>query len=224
MALELETVELGPGDARRSIIWLHGLGADGHDFEPLAPQLRLAHLDVRFVFPHAPVRPVTLNGGYRMRAWFDIVSIDRSGPLDRDGLLEAMGGIDALIAREQERGVAPDDIVLAGFSQGGALALSTALRSKVRFAGILGLSTFLMSPEAVQLPFETVNHATPLFLAHGRHDPIVPLELGRATRDYLGQQGFHPEWHEYDMPHAVCPEEIADLRVFLLHAFGADDA
>ena len=150
MALKLETVEHGPADATHSIIWLHGLGADGHDFEPVIPELALpADLAVRFVFPHAPVRPVTLNGGYRMRAWFDIKSIDRNGPLDREGLLEAMGGVEALIAREVERGVPATRIVLAGFSQGGALALSAALRSEQRFAGILGLSTFLMTPEAV---------------------------------------------------------------------------
>lgn len=217
MSLNLETVEHGPADATHSIIWLHGLGADGHDFEPVIPELALPReLAVRFVFPHAPVRPVTLNGGYRMRAWFDIKSIDRNGPLDRDGLLEAMGGVDALVAREIERGVPVERIVLAGFSQGGALALSSALRSEKRFAGILGLSTFLMSPEAVELPFGKANHATPLFLAHGRQDPVVPYSLGLATRDYLVKEGYAPEWHEYDMPHSVCAAELQDIRAFLL--------
>lgn len=223
MTRELETVELGPSAARCSIIWLHGLGADGHDFEPLAPQLRLEHLDVRFVFPHAPVRPVTLNGGYPMRAWFDLAGIERDGPLDRDGLLAAMAAVEALIAREQERGVEAGNIVLAGFSQGGALALTTALRSKTRLAGIMGLSTFLMSPQSVDLSFEAANRDTPLFMAHGRQDPIVPIELGRETRDYLAKDGFSPEWHEYDMPHAVGPEEIGDIRAFLLRILEKSD-
>lgn len=213
MTLQLETVEHGPADATHSIIWLHGLGADGHDFEPIVPQLGLSK--VRYVFPHAPVRPVTLNGGYRMRAWFDLVSLERDGPLDREGLLESMAAIEALIDREDERGVPSERVVLAGFSQGGALALSTALRAERKFAAIIGLSTFLMSPEVVQMDFKPVNRATPLFLAHGRHDPVVALELGRATRDYLKGEGFAPEWHEYDMPHAVCMEEIADLKAFL---------
>ncbi|MBW3566370.1 MAG: carboxylesterase [Proteobacteria bacterium] len=219
MAPKLETVEHGPANAKHSILWLHGLGADGHDFEPVIPELALPpSLEVRFVFPHAPVRPVTLNGGYRMRAWFDLKSIDRNGPLDREGLLEAMGCVDELIAREAERGVPAERLVLAGFSQGGALALSSALRSERKLAGILGLSTFLMSPEAVALPFTEINHATPMFLAHGRQDTVVPFALGRATRDYLVSEGFSPEWHEYDMPHSVCAEEIRDIRTFLLNA------
>lgn len=219
MKSELEFVEHGTDDAQHSIIWLHGLGADGHDFEPIIPQLALPG-SVRFVFPHAPVRPVTLNGGYRMRAWFDITTIDRKGPLDRDGLLESMTAIEALIKSEIDRGVPAERIVLAGFSQGGALALSTALRSERRFAGIIGLSTFLMSPEVVQLPFHDANHATPMLLAHGRQDPIVPIELGRHTRDYLKEQGFDPQWREYDMPHAVCAEEIRDIREFLVEVIG----
>ena len=219
--MQLETVEHGPADAVHSIIWLHGLGADGHDFEPIIPELALPPaLKVRYLFPHAPVRPVTLNGGYRMRAWFDIIGIDRNGPLDREGLLQAMTGVEALIAREAERGVPAARIVLAGFSQGGALALSTALRSEQRFAAILGLSTFLMSPEAIELPFAKTNHATPLFLAHGRQDPVVPYSLGAATRDYLQEEGFLPEWHEYDMPHSVCSEEVRAIRAFLLKALG----
>ncbi|HEX7030740.1 MAG TPA: alpha/beta fold hydrolase [Gammaproteobacteria bacterium] len=217
MALALETVEHGPAEARHAVIWLHGLGADGHDFEPLVPELALpATLAVRFIFPHAPVRPVTLNNGYRMRAWFDLASLERDGPLDREGVLEAMDAIDALIAREIERGVPAENLVLAGFSQGGALALSTALRSEHRLAGVLGLSTFLMSPESMQMSFSGANRGTPLFLAHGRQDPVVSLQLGVATRDYLKAEGFAPEWHEYDMPHAVCGEEIADVREFLL--------
>ena len=220
MSLALETVEHGPTDARHTIIWLHGLGADGHDFEPVIPELALpADLAVRFVFPHAPVRPVTLNNGYEMRAWFDLVSLDRNGPLDREGVFEAMDAVDALIAREIERGVATENIVLAGFSQGGALALSAALRGEHRLAGVIGLSTFLMSPETLEMAFSKTNQATPLFLAHGRQDPVVSLQLGIATRDYLKAEGFAPEWHEYDMPHSVCGEEIAEVREFLLKAF-----
>jgi len=217
MSLTLETVEHGPANASHSIIWLHGLGADGHDFEPVIPELDLpSAFAVRFIFPHAPVRAVTLNNGYRMRAWFDIRSIDRNAPLDREGLLEAMSGVDALIAREAERGVPAERLLLAGFSQGGALALSSALRSEQRFAGILGLSTFLISPAAVALPFSRANHGTPIFLAHGRQDAVVPFALGRETHDYLEAEGFAPEWHEYDMPHSVCAAEIKDVREFLL--------
>ncbi|HEX7047244.1 MAG TPA: alpha/beta fold hydrolase [Gammaproteobacteria bacterium] len=220
MTLALETVEHGPAEARHAIIWLHGLGADGHDFEPVIPELALpAELAVRFVFPHAPVRPVTLNNGYEMRAWFDLVSLDRNGPLDREGVLEAMDAIDALIAREIERGVTAENIVLAGLSQGGALALCTALRGEHRLAGIIGLSTFLMSPASLEMSFSKTNQATPLLLAHGRQDPVVSLQLGIATRDYLKSEGFNPEWHEYDMPHSVCSEELTDVREFLLRAF-----
>lgn len=220
MALELETVEHGTTQARRAIIWLHGLGADGHDFAPVIPELALpADLAVRFVFPHAPVRPVTLNGGYRMRAWFDITSLERKGPLDGKGLSEAMAAVNALIAREGERGVPAERIVLAGFSQGGALALATALAGERRLAGILGLSTFLMTPEATGMAFSDANRKTPLLLAHGRQDPIVPLALGIETCDYLKAEGFAPEWREYDMPHSVCAEEVRDVREFLLKAF-----
>lgn len=220
MTLELETVEHGAADARHVIIWLHGLGADGHDFAPIIPELALpADLAVRFVFPHAPVRPVTLNGGYRMRAWFDITSLERKGPLDGKGLREAMQAVDALIARETARGVPAERIVLAGFSQGGALALATALAGEHRLAGILGLSTFLMAPEATGMAFSAANRATPLLLAHGRQDSVVPLALGIETRDYLRAEGFAPEWREYDMPHSVCAAEIRDVRDFLMKAF-----
>lgn len=217
MSLEFETVEHGPANAGSSIIWLHGLGADGHDFEALIPELALpADRAVRFIFPHAPVRPVTLNGGYRMRAWFDITSLERKGPLDIEGLREAMTGIDALVAREAKRGVPAERIVLAGFSQGGALALAAALSGERRFAAILGLSTFLMAPEATGMRFGIANRDTPLLLAHGRQDPVVPLALGVETRDYLRAEGFSPEWREYDMPHSVCAAEIRDIRAFLL--------
>lgn len=220
MSRELQTVEHGPAAAEHTIIWLHGLGADGHDFEPLIPELALpAELAVRFIFPHAPVRPVTLNGGYRMRAWFDITSLERKGPLDREGLFKAMAAIDALIAREGERGVPAERIALAGFSQGGALALAAALAGSHRLACVLGLSTFLMSPEATGMHFNPGNRDIPLFLAHGRQDPVVPLALGIETRDYLEAEGYAPQWHEYDMPHSVCAEEVVAARNFLVKAF-----
>ncbi len=211
--MNFDTVEHGPGDARHSIIWLHGLGADGHDFEPIVPELALP--DVRYVFPHAPVRPVTLNNGYRMRAWFDLQGIDRKGPLDREGLEASMRLVEGLIAREIERGVPAERIVLAGFSQGGALALCVALTTAHRLAAVIGLSTFLMDPEVAGLEPADANRATPFFLAHGRQDPVVPFEFGLATRDWLAAQGFNVSWHEYDMPHTVSPQEVAALREFL---------
>lgn len=217
MAQVLETVEHGPEDANWSVLWLHGLGADGHDFEPLIPELHLPDdLRVRFVFPHAPVRPVTMNGGYAMRAWFDIISLDRNGPLDRAGLHEGMAAVDALLEREAARGVPSEHVVLAGFSQGGALALASALSSSRRLAAVLGLSTFLMSPDTAGLVASKINLETPLFLAHGRQDPVVPFALGEAMRDWLEQQGYAPQWHAYDMPHSVCAAEIGDIRNFLL--------
>lgn len=215
--MNFDTVEQGPAAARHSIIWLHGLGADGHDFAPIVPELGLPP-DVRFVFPHAPVRPVTWNNGYRMRAWFDLHGIDRNGPLDREGLAESMQLVEALITREIERGVPAERIVLAGFSQGGALALCVALTTAHRLAAVVGLSTFLMNPELAGLEPAPTNRATPFFLAHGRQDPVVPFAFGAETRDWLMDQGFDVAWQEYDMPHTVSPQEIAAVRAFLLGA------
>lgn len=215
-AIEIVT---GDGAPQGSIIWLHGLGADGHDFEPIVPELRLPpELGLRFVFPHAPVRPVTLNGGMAMRAWFDIVSLDRNGPADEAGILASIAELERLIVREQERGIAADRIVIAGFSQGGAIALHTALRTTARLAGVMGLSAYL--PSGATLKEEMRASDLPAFMAHGVLDPVLPLALGREAADVLVANGFDVEWHDYPMAHSVCAAEINDIRGWLLAVFG----
>jgi phospholipase/carboxylesterase len=210
-ALEIESAP-SPDAA---VLWLHGLGADGHDFEPLVPQLRLPPgLRVRFVFPHAPVRPVTLNMGMRMRAWYDILQLG-GGREDDAGIRESQALLEALIARECRRGVAAQRIVLAGFSQGGAVALHTGLRHAERLAGILALSTYLPLAASVAVERSAANAGVPLFMAHGRFDDIIPLERARQSRALLEGLGCKVEWHEYAMPHAVCGEEIADIAAWL---------
>jgi phospholipase/carboxylesterase len=180
-----------------------------------------ASASVRWVFPHAPVRPVTINGGVRMRAWFDVVALDRSAPEDEAGIRESGQAIGALVRRERERGVAADRIVLAGFSQGGAMALFAALRWPERLAGVVALSTYL--PLAATLPAEAhpANAGVPVFMAHGTFDPIVPPTLGERSRDLLRERGHDVEWHAYPMPHSVCADEVQDLRAFLLRALPA---
>lgn len=220
-----ETVEVEPSaDPVGSVVWLHGLGADGHDFEALVPELRLpATLPLRFVFPHAPVRPVTINGGMAMRAWYDIASLDKDGPQDEQGIRESARLLEALIAREQERGLDASQIAVAGFSQGGAIAMHMAIRHEQRLAGLLALSTWL--PLASSLPVEVQQNTAsqprdlPVFLAHGTFDPMLPLALGQEAGERLRALGFTVEWHEYPMQHAVCPEEIADIRAWLIDVF-----
>jgi phospholipase/carboxylesterase len=217
--MTLQTLEHETGDAPRfTVIVLHGLGADGHDFEPLARELDLSAAGpVRFVFPHAPVRPVTLNGGMAMRAWYDILGLDftQRGE-DEPGLRASQAEVEALIAQEKARGMPASRIVLAGFSQGCAMALLTGLRHEERLAGIAGMSGYL--PLALQTASErhAANADTPVFLAHGRLDPVVPFAAGMATREALRMLGHPVEWHEYAMPHSVCAEEIADLNAWLL--------
>ena len=217
----LPAVEIGAGDADASVIWLHGLGADGHDFAPIVAELALPEtLAVRFVLPHAPQRPVTINNGYVMPAWYDIRGTDFTATEDAEGIERTRRHIEALIARERQRGVSAERIVLAGFSQGGAIALHTGLRHPERLAGILALSTYL--PLADRLPHERhpANADTPIFMAHGRHDPIVPLPLADASRQRLEALGYAIEWHTYPMEHSVCPDEIADIRAWLLRILG----
>ncbi|MDX1515408.1 MAG: alpha/beta hydrolase-fold protein [Woeseiaceae bacterium] len=219
-----DTVELETGpEPRGSIIWLHGLGADGHDFEPVVPELRLpASLPLRFVFPHAPVRPVTVNGGMAMRAWYDIVSLDADGRADEAGIRDSSAILDALVAREVERGLSRADVVLAGFSQGGAVALFNALTTPHRYAGVMALSTYLPLPSVVAEEAQG-DASVPVFMAHGTMDPMVPLAGGRHARQVLEAHGYDVEWHEYPMMHAVCPREIADIRGWLLRTYGVDD-
>ena len=210
----LPCVEIEPrGEARASIVWLHGLGANGHDFEPIVPLLELD--DVRFVFPHAPSIPVTINGGFVMPAWYDITELALKRGHDADGILRSAQQVRDLVARENERGVPCERIVLAGFSQGGAIATHVALRHDERLAGLVALSTYLVLGERLDAERSDVNHALPVFQGHGTHDPMVLLDRGEALRDRLVELGHPVAWHTYPMQHAVCPQEIADLRDWL---------
>ena len=213
-------VETGPGPVG-SVIWLHGLGADGHDFEPLVPELRLpADLPLRFIFPHAPVRPVTLNNGYPMRAWFDIVKIGLNQPRDIAGMQASRASVEALIAREEERGISAARTVLAGFSQGGAVALYSGLQHADKLAGIMALSTYLPLGEGMDFAIAPANALTPIFYGHGTQDPVVPLQLGEYTRNWLTRQGCMVNWHGYPMPHSVSAEEVAHIRAWLISVLG----
>ena len=215
----LETVEVTTGDIPSgSVIWLHGLGADGHDFEPVVPELRLpADLSLRFVFPHAPMRPVTLNGGMRMRAWYDILSLDAEGRADAAGVKESTELVEGLISREADRGIASERVVVAGFSQGGAIAINTVLQAKTKFAGLMALSTYIALPQAVE--YDSGDPSLPVFMAHGSFDPMIPVAWGRASAEKLEDSGFRVAWHEYPMAHAVCPQEIGDISGWLTTVF-----
>jgi phospholipase/carboxylesterase len=214
--LETIDIETGPGP-RTSIIWLHGLGADGNDFVPVAQELDLAAAGpVRFVFPHAPVMPVTINGGYRMRAWYDVLAGDLRQRQDEQGLRRSQAQVEEVIAREKERGTPANRIVLAGFSQGCAMVLLTGLRHAERLAGIVGMSGYLPLADMTDQERTDANRLTPIFLAHGTMDPIVPLEASEMSRDALAALGYDVQWHSYPMPHSVCMEEIRDLNAWLL--------
>jgi len=199
-----------------SVIWLHGLGADGHDFAPIVPELvDPAWPALRFVFPHAPVRPVTINNGMSMRAWYDIIGFDAHARQDEAGIRASIGEVEALIAREHARGVPSERIVLAGFSQGGAIALAAGLCHANKLAGIVALSTYLPIASTLAAERSAANAATPIFQAHGSADPVVALPRGSASRDALQALGYAVDWHTYPMAHAVCAEEIDDLRRWL---------
>ena len=216
----LPHITLESGDSpQHSIIWMHGLGADGEDFVPVAEQMPLP-VAVRYVFPHAPMQPVTINGGYVMRAWYDIIATNIGAQQDEAGIRNSQAEIEKLIAQERERGVAAENIYLAGFSQGGAIALHTGIRHAERLGGIIALSTYL--PLAQTLPQEAsaACRELPIFMAHGSGDPIVPYELGRASADKLEGWGYPLDWHEYEMPHSVCMEEIGDLASWLGRQLG----
>ncbi|EIL89794.1 alpha/beta hydrolase [Rhodanobacter spathiphylli] len=199
-----------------SIIWLHGLGADGHDFAPIVPELvDPAWPALRFVFPHAPVRPVTINNGMSMRAWYDITGFDLTSRQDEAGIRASIAETEALIAREHERGVPSERIILAGFSQGGAIALSAGVRHAQKLAGIVALSTYLPISATVAGERHAANAATPIFWGHGTADPVVVLQRGSDSRNALQALGYTVDWHTYPMAHAVCAEEIGDLRHWL---------
>jgi len=210
-----DAVTLEPrAPARAAVVWLHGLGADGHDFVPVVGELGLPDdLPVRFVFPHAPVRPVSINAGMRMRAWYDIAPDMRRQ--DESGIRESARTIEALLEREQQGGVPSDRIVLAGFSQGGAITLHTGLRYPKPLAGLLALSTYLPLGDHFHGEARPERRDTPVFMCHGEQDPMLPLALGRWSRDLLQQAGYDVTWREYPMAHQVCAEEIADIGAWL---------
>jgi phospholipase/carboxylesterase len=207
-----------------SVIWLHGLGADGNDFAPVVPELvRPDWPALRFVFPHAKVRPVTINGGVPMRAWYDIVSLQIDQRADETGVRESIAEVDALIARERDRGVPPQRVILAGFSQGGAIALAAGLRREAGLAGIVGLSTYLPMAPKTAAELTAAGKRTPVFLGHGTQDPVVGLGLGQRSREVLEQLGVAVDWHRYLMQHSVCAEEIRDLGDWMSRRFQAQD-
>ena len=214
----LDAVEVEPkAAADAAVVLMHGLGADGHDFESIVPELRLpASPSVRWVFPNAPVRPVTINAGCRMRAWYDIVGLDRRAPEDEAGIRDSARAVLDLMRRERERGIDSSRIVVAGFSQGGAMALFAALRWPERLAGIAALSTYLPLAATLEQEAHPANAAVPIFMAHGTYDSVVSPELGRSSRDHLRSRGYDVEWHDYPIPHSLSAEEVADLRAWLL--------
>ena len=202
--------------AAAAVVWLHGLGADGHDFEPVAAELGRGGLDdVRFVFPHAPVRPVTINGGMAMRAWYDIAGTDFDRRADEEGVRGSAGIARALVDEQIARGLAPERVVLAGFSQGGAIALYAGLRFPFRIAGILALSTYLPAPGSLATQAHDANRDVPIFLAHGSQDPVIALALSERSRAALAALGYVVEVHTYPMPHSVCAEEVRDVANWL---------
>jgi phospholipase/carboxylesterase len=212
MADLMQAVEINSApNPQAAVIWLHGLGADGHDFEPIVPELRLTK-PVRFVFPHAPVRPVTINQGMRMRAWYDILQFG-PGPEDDAGVRASQKLVDELIAAEKKRGMTK--IVLAGFSQGGAIALQSALRHPERLAGVLALSTYLPLNASLQAERSAANRDVPIFMAHGQYDDIIPLSRAEQSRQILERLDYKVAWHVYPMAHSVCPEELEDISAFL---------
>ncbi|TNF97777.1 MAG: carboxylesterase [Gammaproteobacteria bacterium] len=200
------------------VIWLHGLGADGHDFEDIVPQLMLpTSLSIRFLFPDAPFRSVTINGGYMMRAWYDIFEdFSENAEQDRQGIIETCQVMSLLIDQQIEGGIDSQRIILAGFSQGGAIALYTGLNLNKPLAGILALSSYLPLANELPCPIKSSNKNVDIFMGHGKQDPLVPFQYGFSTKEHLGKCGPTVDWHEYDMQHSVCAEEIMDIREWLI--------
>jgi phospholipase/carboxylesterase len=221
----LEAIEIETGDKpAAAVIWMHGLGADGNDFVPIVHELDLSGAPaIRFVFPHAPMQPVSINNGYIMRAWYDVKGGDlegRSKQADEKGVRASQAAIEALIERETVRGIAAENIVLAGFSQGGAIALQTGLRYSKKLAGVMALSTYLPLAETLANEASQANRGTPIFMAHGTDDGVIPLEMAARSRDVLVQHGYHVEWREYPMAHSVALEEIRDIAQWLKKVLG----
>lgn len=202
------------------IIWLHGLGADGYDFKDITSQLRLpSSLNVKFIFPHAPIRPVTLNQGFEMRAWYDIYGLSAHSPEDKPGIQASQSSIEALVQNQIDAGIPAKAIFLGGFSQGGAMALTVGVRFKQALAGIMGLSTYLPMATALQSEKNLQNQATPILLTHGVHDDILPLSWGLSTKEILEKSGYSVDWKTYNMAHQICLEEVNDIRSWVLGLF-----
>lgn len=217
--VEIETAS----NPTASVIWLHGLGADGNDFVPVVPELKLpATLALRFLFPHAPVRKVTINSGMAMRAWYDIAAADLNSRADITGVRQSQAQVEALIAREKTRGIAASRIVLAGFSQGGAIALYTAIRHQERLAGVIALSTYLVNADRLADEAAAINRDLPIFMAHGTADPVVRFEWGDASRRALVASGYRVDWHTYRMEHSVCMEEIEAIGPWLVRTLSGE--
>jgi phospholipase/carboxylesterase len=213
--LETIQIETAPNPTV-AVIWLHGLGADGNDFVPIVHEIDLTGCPaIRFVFPHAPTMPVTINGGYVMRAWYDILGTDIAKREDEAGLRKSQEAVERLIAQEKARGIPADRIILAGFSQGCAMTLQTGLRHPEKLAGLLCLSGYVPLHTLIEAERHAANHDTPIFLAHGRGDPVIPIDRAERSRDILQSLGHQVEWHEYMMPHSVCAEEIDDIGAWL---------
>jgi phospholipase/carboxylesterase len=205
-----------------AVIWMHGLGADGHDFEPIVPELGLpTRQAIRFLFPHAPLRPVTINQGHVMRAWYDIRALAGVRREDEAGVRQSAQQVEALMERERQRGIAPGRLVLAGFSQGGAMALHVGLRHRERLAGVLALSCYLPLAATLATEASPANRDVPIFWAHGVHDPMIPLAMAEHGREQVAALGYPIEWHQYPIPHSVCAEEIADIARWLGRVLGA---
>ena len=222
----LPHVELTTGEnPAGTVIWMHGLGADGWDFVPLVRELPLAEdLVLRFIFPHAPLRPVTINNGMRMPAWYDISMSDVSRVPDERGIRESQAQIEDFIAREKSRGVDASKIVIAGFSQGGAIALQTALRHKEKLGGVVALSTYLTLEDSLDAEASGTNKSTPILMAHGTQDEMIPVRLAEASRSKLQEKGYDVEWHTWPMPHSVCAEEVQVIADFLGRTLGGAPA
>lgn len=198
------------------VIWLHGLGADGHDFEPVVPQFNNPNKNIQFIFPHAPIQPVTINGGMEMRSWYDIKMMDIGKMPDEAGIRASEQRVLELLEAQVKTGFQPEQIVLAGFSQGGAIALHTSVRTQYKLAGVVALSCYLPIPEKLTVEQSGVNQKTPYFFGHGSYDPVVPFELGKSSFETIQKAGYQASWHEYPLQHGVSMDEIEDIKQFIL--------
>lgn len=212
----LDCIEVGTTASDKCIIWLHGLGANGHDFEPIVPELNLPdNHNIRFVFPHAPEMPVTVNAGVVMPAWYDLYSLSFTNHEDEQGIRQSQSQITQLIEQQIMRGICSDKIILAGFSQGGAIALHTALRHPQPLAGVMALSTYLPLVKQFSSERHPANQQIPVLMCHGSHDPVVPFSLGDDSRFFLDEAGYNVQWQSYPMQHSVCPDEINDISLWI---------